>query len=190
MFKAGSLVTVKLEENNKASNVYAVVGHVSDDDGDVSDAVILSHPLHPNVFLIKHISDLNTVQANIKDSTERSIEFAMKSQDKLDHNMKGDLEALRLCFVVNKTLTNNQKNTLSNICGVISSIYFHNDISIAMKYVIDNNAVLDDFNRMWYINFKDLFFGRKPIGSPKQRATIFNIAGFVLAELESQKTKK
>jgi hypothetical protein len=59
-----------------------------------------------------------------------------------------------------------------------------------MRYVTENNAVLDDFNRMWYTNFRDLFSGRKQLTSPKQRSAIFNIAGFVLAELESQKTKK
>lgn len=190
MFKKDDLVTVQLDETNKASNTYIVLGHIVDDEGDATDAVALYHPLHPKCFIIKHISELNKVQANLKDSTERSLEFSMKFQDYLDHNSKGDLEALRLYFVVHRKLTNRQKNNLANICGTIASIHFNNDISIAIRYVIENNAVLDEFNKMWYINFKDLFMGRKPIVSPKQRASIFNIAGFVLAELESQKTKK
>lgn len=190
MFKKDDLVTVQLDETNKASNTYIVLGHIVDDEGDATDAVVVYHPLHPKCFIVKHISDLNKVQANLKDSTERSLEFAWKNQDNLDHNMKGDLEALRLYFVVNRSLTNRQKTQLANITGTIAAIYFHNDISIAMRYVVDNNAVLDTFNSMWYMNFKDLFMGRKPIVSPKQRASIFNIAGFVLAELESQKTKK
>lgn len=190
MLKIGELVTVQLEENNKASNTFVVVGHLSDDLGFVSDAIVLQHPLHSGCFIIKQIGELNKVQANLKDSTERSLEFARKSDEYLDHNIRGDLEGLRLCFVVNRTLTNHQKNLLSSICGTIASIKFHNDISSAMRYVVENNAVLDDYNRMWYTNFRDLFTGKKPIVSPKQRASIFNIAGFVLAELESQKTKK
>lgn len=190
MFKADELVTVQLEENNKASNTYIVVGHLMDDEGDMSDAVVLRHPLHPECMIIRQVDQLNKVLATLKDSTERSIEFAMKFQDYLDHNIKSDLEALRLYFVVHRSLSNRQKNQLSNICGTIASIYFHNDIAIAMRYVTDNSAVLDDYNRMWFLNFKDLFTGRKQIVSTKQRASIFNIAGFVLAELESQKIKK
>jgi hypothetical protein len=190
MFKPGELVTIQLEETNKASNTYIVVGHLVDGDGDVSDAVVLRHPLHKNCMIVKHIDDLNKVQANLKDSTERSLEFAMKFEDHLDHNTKADLEALRLCFVIHRNLTNGQKNHLSNICGTIASIYYHNDITMAMRSVTENSPVLDSYNMMWFMNFKDLFTGKKPIVSPKQRSSIFNIAGFVLAELESQKTKK
>lgn len=190
MFKKDDLVTVQLDENNKASNTYIVVGHLADMSEGVDNTMVLMHPLHKDCMILRKESELNKVQANIKDSTERSLEFAWKNQDNLDHNMKGDLEALRLYFVVNRSLTNRQKTQLANITGTIAAIYFHNDISIAMRYVVDNNAVLDSFNSMWYMNFRDLFTGKKPIVSPKQRASIFNIAGFVLAELESQKTKK
>jgi hypothetical protein len=38
---------------------------------------------------------------------------------------------------------------------------------------------------MWYRNFQGLFSGRQPITSKKQRASIFNITGFVMAELET-----
>ena len=190
MFKKDDLVTVQLEETNKASNTYIVLGHVMDDAGDLTDAVVLFHPLHPKCFVIRHVTELNKVQATLKDSTERSIEFAMKFQEHLDHNIKGDLEGLRLCFVIHRSLTNRQKNNLSNICGTIASIYFHNDINMAIDLVNKNSPLLTPFNEMWYNNFRDLFKGRKPIVSPKQRSAIFNIAGSILAELERSETKK
>ena len=181
--KKGDLVTIILEENNQASNTYQVYAVLDDE-------VILSHPLHPRCLISKRKDELNKVGANLKDSSERAMEYAMRRQDNLDHNLRGDLESLRLYFVVNRSLTNHQKTQLSNICGTLASIYFHNDVSLAMRCVVDNNAVLDSFNAMWFNNFKDLFFGRRPITSPKQRASIFNIAGFVLAELETQRIKK
>lgn len=183
MYKKDELVTVQLEDMNKASNTYIVYGEIGDE-------VILYHPLHPKCLIAKSKDELNKVQANLMDSTERSLLFCLKYQEYLDHNIKGDLEALRLYFVLHRSLTNRQKNTLANICGTIASIHFHNDISTAMRHVTENNAILDSFNQMWYMNFKDLFMGKKPIVSPKQRSSIFNIAGFVLAELESQRTKK
>lgn len=188
--KQNDVVTVELEETNKASNTYLIYGYVINDDNTETGEVILRHPIHPDAMIIRPSSTLNKVQANLKDSTERSLEFAMRFDKHLDHNTKGDLEGLRLCFLVHRNLTNRQKSQLSNICGTIASIYFHNDISTAMRYVMENSAVLDSYNQMWFVNFRDLFTGKKPIVSPKQRASIFNIAGFVLAELESQRINK
>lgn len=185
MFKKDELVTIRLKENNNASNTYKVFGVLKDE-----DMVVIYHPLHPKCLLVARFDELNKVQANVKDSTERALEFAMKNQDDLDHNMRGDLEALRLFYVVNRSLTNHQKNQLASIGGTLASIYFHGDISLAMKYVNENKAVLSPFNEMWYNNFKDLFAGRKPIVSPKQRTSIFNIAGSVLAELQRNETRK
>jgi hypothetical protein len=181
--KKDDLVTVTLEENNQASNTFRVYAEIGDE-------VVLTHPLHPKCMIVKRKDELNKVQPNLKDSIERALEYAVNRQDNLDHNAKGELEALRLYFVVNRSLTNSQKNHLANICGQLASIFFHNDVNIASRCVIENNAVLDSFNLMWFNNFRDLFYGRKPITSPKQRASIFNIAGFVLAELESQRIKK
>ena len=114
----------------------------------------------------------------------------MKYEHHLDHNTRGDLEALRLFFVVKRSLTNHQKNQIAGICGTIASIYFHNDINMAMDLVKKNIPLLSEFNSMWYNNFKDLFSGKKPIVSPKQRSAIFNIAGSVLAELQRNEAAK
>ena len=181
--KKGDLVTVTLDENNQAANTYQVYAEVGDE-------VMLTHPLHPKCLIVKRKDELNKVQPTLKDSNQRALEYAAGRQENLDHNAKGELESLRLYFVVNRSLTNQQKKSLSNLNGYLASIYFHNDISLAMRCVKDNAAVLDEFNLMWFNNFREVFAGRRQITSPKQRETIFNIAGFVLAELENQRIKK
>lgn len=183
--KSGDLVTVSLEDNNLASNTYRVAYPP------MENTAILFHPLTGSRILIaKPLDELNKVQANLKDSTERSLEYARRNEEYLDFNTSAELEALCLYFLVHRSLASRQKRTLSNICGNIASIYFHNDISLAMRYIVENEGVLNDFNRMWYDNFKGLFTNAQPITSNKQRASLFNIAGFVLAELESQKVLK
>lgn len=181
--KKGDVVTVTLEENNQAANTYHVYA-------DLGDEVILSHPIHSSCLIAKKKDELNKVQPTLKDSNQRALEFALSRDTNLDHNARGELEALRVCFVLNRSLTNQQKKALSNLNGYLASIYFHNDISLAIRCVKENSAILDDFNTMWFNNFREVFAGRRQITSPKQRETIFNIAGFVLAELESQRIKK
>jgi hypothetical protein len=181
--KKGDLVTVTLEENNQAANTYQVFAELGDE-------VLLCHPLHSKCLIIKRKDELNKVQPTLKDSNQRALEFALNRQEHLDHNAKGELEALSLFFVVNRYLTNSQKKSLANLCGYLASIHFHNDITLAMKFVVENTGVLSPFNLMWYNNFKDMFFGKRQITSPKQRDAIFNIAGSVLAELERNEIAK
>lgn len=176
-FLGGEVVTVKFE-NAVSSNAYIVD---SDDD---SDTVLLKHPLFPQCLLRTPKSDLDLVAPNVKDSTERSLDFANSNQRFLDYNTLADHESLCLYFVVRRKLTPRQKKLLSDICGVIAGIKLNDDIKAAMQLVKENEAILDEFNGMWYRNFNGLFTGRQTITSKKQRSAIFNIAGFVMAELE------
>lgn len=174
-FNRGDIVTVKFE-NMVSSNTYIV-------ESDCGDTVLLQHPLFPHCLLRYLKADVDTVSPNVKDSIERSLDFVKKNANYLDYNTIADHEALCLYFVIRRKLTPRQKNILSNICGLIASIRMNNDIKAAMELVAANAAVLDDFNAMWYRNFQGLFTGKQPITSKKQRAAIFNIAGFVMAEL-------
>lgn len=174
-FNAEDIVTVKFE-NTVSSNTYIV-------ESDCGDTVLLYHPLFPHAFLRVAKQQLDLVAPNVKDSIERSLDFVKKNAQYLDYNTIADHEALCMYFVIRRKLTPRQKNTLSNICGTIASIKLNNDIKIAMELVVANSAVLDEFNAMWYRNFSGLFSGKQPITSKKQRAAIFNIAGFVMAEL-------
>lgn len=175
-YSPGEIVTLKFD-NVVSSNTYVV----ESDDG---DTVLLYHPLFPTALIRTQKQRLDLVSPNVKDSIERALDFVKSSGQYLDYNTLADHEALCVYFVIRRKLTPRQKNALSNICGTIASIKLNNDIKAAIDLVTANSAVLDDFNMMWFRNFSGLFSGKQPITSKKQRAAIFNIAGFVLAELE------
>lgn len=175
-YKPDEIVTVKFD-NAVSSNTYVV-------DSDSGDTVLLKHPLFPHCLLRYGKERLDLVSPNVKDSSERALDFVNKNASYLDYNTLADHEALCLYFVVRRKLTPRQKSLLSNVCGVIASIKLDNDVKAAMELVTQFSAVLDDFNAMWYRNFQGLFSGRQPITSKKQRAAIFNMAGFVMAELK------
>lgn len=177
MINAGDIVTVDLENN--ASNTYIVKQVLNDTE------YILFHPLFPSCFIIKTNTQLNKTAPNIKDSIERCLDFASASKQYLDFNTVADLDSLCLYFAIKRKITPRQKHILAGICGVIASIKFDNNIKDAMAFVTKNQGILDDFNLMWFNNFKGLFQGKQPITSKKQRSAIFNITGYVLAELNN-----
>lgn len=172
----GTIVTVDLKNNT--SNTFIV-------DTDEGSTVLLSHPLAQDILLRKWKADINVAPANIKDSMERGIDYANNSRQYLDFNTASDLDALAIYFIIKRKLTPRQKQTLANICGVIASVKFDNDLRDAMNFVTKNMSLLDEFNIMWYTNFKGLFSGQQMVTSKKQRSAIFNMAGYVLAELEN-----
>lgn len=171
--------TVTLNRNTKSSNTYIVEDLID------KDTLLLNHPLYPDVFIKASFQDVNSVAPILKDDTERCLDFAKNNKNLLDYNFAGDLDSLCLYFVVNKVLTMRQKKSLSNICGMIVATQVANDIQDAINLVNYNKDVLDDFNQMWYMNFEQIFKGKKHVTSPKQRSTIFNIAGFVAAQLQN-----
>jgi hypothetical protein len=175
-YSKGALVTVS-ELDTNSSNVFVV-------DSDLGDDVLLFHPLFQDCLIRFNKSRLDVSAPNLKDSVERGLDFAKSRASYLDYNTVGDLESLCLYFVVKRKLTPKQKSALSSINGVIASILLNNDVKTAMDVVKANEGLLDDFNAMWYRNFRGLFSGKQAITSKKQRAAIFNMAGFVLAELE------
>lgn len=172
----GNIVT--LGGTNLASNTF-LVDTVED------QTLLLTHPLACGLLMRVPKEVINTVGANIKDSTEKCIDYANGNRTYLDFNTIGDLEAVSIYFAIKRQITPKQKQTLANICGTIARIRFNNDIKEAMLLITKNNSILDDFNSMWYHNFRSLFSGKKPITSPLQVKSIFNMAGYVLAELEN-----
>jgi hypothetical protein len=152
--------------------------------------VLVSHPLAPGILIRLEKARINTVSANGKDSTERALDFANANKNMLDHNTRIDLFSLGLFFVVGRRLTPRQKHALANICGILAANKFNEDLKSAMSFVSQNIGLLDEFNLMWYNNFKGLFSGKQPVTSKKQRGAIFNIAGYVLAELETPSVPK
>jgi hypothetical protein len=171
-----SIVTVDL--NNQSSNTFIV-------DTVEETHYLLSHPLASGILIRVPKNKVNKTNANIKDSSERAIDYANGNREYLDYNTAADLESLAIFFTIKRKLTPRQKQTLASICGVIASVKFDNDLRDAMNFVTKNSSLLDEFNMMWYNNFKGLFSGQQMVTSKKQRSAIFNIAGYVLAEMEN-----
>ncbi len=172
--KKDSIVTLDL--HNQTSNTFIV-------DTVEEASVLLSHPLAPGVLIRVSKDRVNNTNANIKDSMERGIDFANANKQYLDYNTISDLEAVAIYFTLKRKLTPRQKQTLANIGGIIASVKFDNDLREAMNFIAKNVVLLDEFNLMWYKNFDGLFNGKQMVTSKKQRSAIFNIAGYVLAEL-------
>lgn len=180
-YTQGQIVTLPLDSTS--SNTYVV-------DRDEGETVLVTHPIANGLLVRVPKDQVNSVGSNLKDSTERCLDFANSRRQMLDYNTNTDLDALGMYFFLRRNLTPRQKQTLAAICGILATIKFNQDIVNAIEYVNLNVSVLDQFNLMWYNNFKALFDRRQPITSKKQRSAIFNIAGYVLAELESPSTRK
>src|SRR6266481_3221524 len=155
----GSVVTVDL--NSNASNVFLV-------DTIEDSTLLLTHPLSSGVLFRVLQNRVNTVGANIKDSTERCIDYINSNKADLDLSTREDLDGLALVFVQKRRLTPRQKQVLASICGIVASVKFNQDLHQAMLFVTKNQSVLDEFNLMWFNNFKGLFQGRQPVTSRKQ----------------------
>lgn len=173
-----SIVTVNLGLTNSKSNTFIV-------DTIEGDTILVTHPLACGLLLRVPKDQVDTTAANLKDSLERGIDYANTNRRLLDYNTAADLDAIGIYFTLKRKLTPSQKQILANICGVIASAKFGDDIRETMTFVIKNHTILDDFNSMWFNNFKALFTGEQSITSKKQRIAIFNIAGYALAELEN-----
>lgn len=171
-----TIVTVNL--GNSSSNTFIV-------DTVEPDHVLVTHPLSPNVLLRVHKNKVNTTSANVKDSSERCIDYSNANKSYLDFNTREDLEGLALYFAMKRTLTPRQKQVLARITGVIAAAKFRDNVRDAMNFITKNSSILDDFNTMWFNNFQGLFNGSQQITSEKQRDVIFNMAGYVLAEMEN-----
>ena len=152
-------------------------------DTDEGDTVLLTHPLSPEILVRALKSKVNTTSASVKDTSERGLDFANNHKDNLDFDTKKDLEGLSIVYMVRRKLTPRQKATLATICGNLAKIQFNNDVRAAGSFIVTNESLLDDFNRMWYRNLFNIMIGRAELRSKKQSETIFNIAGYALSRL-------
>lgn len=174
--KEGDIVTLSLE-NETISNTFILAQLVD-------DGAYLTHPLSPGIFIKKNQIDLNKVSPTVRCSSERALSFLSKNTYIFDYRGKMDLKSLCICFVVNRELTPNQMKIVADLSGKVAKKKFIGNVKKAMEYITENEALLDDFNRLWYNNFSKLFRGSQEISSSKQSSAIFNMAGFVLGELD------
>lgn len=175
--KQGDLVTVQLEEHNSSSNVYVVARKFEGES-------LLNHPLFPACYILKKDTELNLVSATLKNPTEKCLEFVMKNKELLFPDLVAEVKALAAYFIIQRKLSNSQLKSLAFFCGRVASAKLDNNVVLAMKTVTTNVGLLDEYNTVWFNNFKNIYEGKK-IPSPNERSSIFNQAGFVLAQLET-----
>lgn len=175
--RQGELVTVALEGHNSSSNTYLIARKLEGE-------CLLAHPLFPESYILKPDQELNLVLAQLKSPTERCLDYVSKFSQLLGFDDASDAASLCLYFTVRRKLSGRQKKALANLCGIIASIKCENDLAIGTRIVNENVALLDEFNQTWYDNFEKLFKGVKRVKTHAQRSAMFNIVGFVLAQLE------
>lgn len=179
MFSPDEIVTLDMD-NPTASNTF-IVDRVEED-----GMVLLRHPLSEGILKRVSPSLLNIVAPVIKDSAERCLDFCKHHIISLGHDEKSELNSLSIYFVYYRKFTPRMKKNLSDICGKVAAVKLNNRLEDAMRYIQDNEALLDEFNMIWYQNFQDVFKGTKKVVSKKQSDSLFNMAGFLMAELNPQ----
>lgn len=176
-YNSGELVTVALKDTS-VSNTFIV-------DMDLGDDLLLFHPIAPNSFVKYPKSSINLVSSNIKDSTERNLDFCFHYKEYLDYMSMQDLESLSVLFALRRRLTKRQLQILAHITGDIAEVLLNYNLNLAMEVTVKNEAVLDEYNRRWYTNFRKIYQGKQSAKTEKQRKPIFNIAGFIMSQLEN-----
>lgn len=173
---------------------YLVAEEQAEADG--SMRILLSHPLCPNVLIPFKASSANELEAaqtqtQGKSDLQKWVEHVVKkSKDYLDVWTRQNAESLALLLVVNRRLTNAQKNQLAKISGKIATYFYNHDLSLAIRATKENIALLDGYNRTLFETIvtqlsrvgKD---GKGIQPSDGQRNTLFNIAGIALSQIES-----
>lgn len=176
--KEGDLVTISLGEYQTVSNTYRVAKKL-----DVE--CVLQHPLAPECYIIKKDEELNNAFPSAQNQIEKCLFFAKKNSNVLGYTMIGNLEALCFYFVIKKTFTPRQRVELTNICGKIASVLLENNVTQAIATIKENKILLDEYNYSLLNAIKKILDNSLNIKSKQERYTVFNVAGFVLAQLSN-----
>lgn len=174
--KEGDLVTISLNEYRRVSNTYHVLKKLDQE-------CILRHPLAPDCLLLKPDSELNIDFPTLQNSVEKCLFFAKKSKECLGYTMASDLEALCLYFVVKKDFSPKQRQEITNMCGKIASVVLGNNITSAIMIIKENKPLLDEYNHALVNEIAHILKDPLSLKSKAERYKIFNITGFLLAQL-------
>lgn len=173
----GDLVTINLSEYQAVSNTYQVKKKLEGQS-------ILSHPLAPDCLIIKDDTELNNAFPSMQSQIEKCLFFAKKKRDVLGHTMAEDLEALCFYFVIRKDFSQKQRHDLSNICGKIASVVLGN-VSTAVTTIKQNKSLLDEQHYGMMNSIKAIIDNPLTLRDRRDKFKIFNIAGFILAQLSN-----
>lgn len=177
LIKVGDLVTLQVGEFSTVSNTYKVERKLEAES-------LLSHPLAPGFLILKKDDELNSALGILQNDLEKCLSFAKKHDEYLGYSLKSDLDALCMYFVIKKNITSKQRNELSNMCGKVASVILNNNMQLALMKIRENKILLDDFNIALFNAYKEVIEDPLKIKDKSARYTIFNISGFILAQLQ------
>ena len=173
--KADDIVTVAVGPYQMMSNTYIVARKL------INESVLV-HPIAPECFILKDDSELNQTLAQGQNPVEKCLLFAKMNANILGHSMTADLDALCYYFVVRKNFTPKQRHDLANIVGKIASVILSNNLSAAAQTIKQNVALFDEYSYTLYQKNKGVADHPMEIREKTERFTLFNLAGFVLAQ--------
>ena len=177
MIKGGIVTYDQGSSYDTSSNTYVYQEKLN------SVEVLLSHPLTPKINIIVEEEKLNQTQAVMRNPVELCLYYANQNKELLGHTHRADLQAMCYYFVVERNFTMKQRSDLASICGKIASVQLHNNMEAASKLIIDNRPLLDDFHVTLYNNFESVIRDSNTLKKKSERFAVFNLAGFVLAQL-------
>lgn len=173
------LVTVA--NSSGESNVYSLFKDLGED-------ALLSHPLAPHILVMKSKKELDSVPATQKSPYERCLDYLQIHKSVLDYNEEAVVDSICLYFVVNRKFTPRLKNQIARLIGTPANIEFQGNLQKAIDFVNQNSALFDDYNKRVYANtkYKPIFDGQTLPVDSRQLETVFNLAGFILAQLQTK----
>lgn len=176
--KIGDIVTVDTPDNISFSNTFIVQGFLK------SEKVLLSHPIAPEVYTVRPKEDLDKAAPIPKNSQERQLSMLHKFSKLLGQDDLSLVDCLTYYAVIRRNLSKKQLSILSQLCGKVAQVYCNHDLSIAMRMIKENKVILDEYNLGWYYKFKEHFEDGVVVTLKNRRNAIFNICGYVMAQLE------
>lgn len=148
-----------------------------------SDWILLRHQLVPDIFIKTSLDKIRPFEVYNASSIERNLKYLSNNSSFLNYNDLCELESISIFYFIKNKISSSQLKRIAELQGKLSSIKFHGDINKAIDLVNENKGILDSFNQRWYEHYTRFFSKAQVPVMENQRKAIFNIAGFVLSEL-------
>jgi hypothetical protein len=135
------------------------------------------------VFILRSDSELNSAYPANQSPIESCLNFAKKNRELLSFSVSCDLDSLCYYFVIRKDFSSKQRQELASICGRISTVLLSNNVSAAVTLIKQNKVLLDEYNHTLLNSINGIITDPLSIKTKFERHSVFNVAGFVLAQI-------
>lgn len=146
-------------------------------------SALLRHAFIEGLLLRVPLDSIMPFQIYSSRPVDRSLKFLNDNKSLLNYVDNCELEAINCVFFLKNIISTAQLQKIAQMQGKLASIHFSGDINKAIDLVNVNEKILDSFNQRWYSHYSRFFSKQQIPLMDNQRNAIFNIAGFVLSEL-------